>query len=89
MTPFQAIRATIYMLLARARAPIGARELIPAPLTARHQHSRAARSAGSPLPSAQMRRRRSDSPVHRTSSIQRIWRAITEWVAHRHTDANR
>jgi hypothetical protein len=89
MTPFQAIRATIDMLLAKARAPIGARALIPAPLDARHEHSRTERSAESPLRSAQMRRRRSDSPVHRTSSLQRIWRAITEWVAHRHADANR
>jgi hypothetical protein len=89
MTPFQAIRATIYMLLAKARAPIGTSELIPAPLVALHQHSRAERPAEHHLRSAPMGRRRSDSPVHRTSSLQRIWRAITAWVAPRHTDGNR
>jgi hypothetical protein len=45
MTPFQAIRATIDMLLARARQRIGTRELIPA--LARHQHDRAERSTES------------------------------------------
>lgn len=47
MTPFQAIKATIDMLLARARQPSGARELIPAPLVARHQRARAERSTES------------------------------------------
>ena len=47
MTAFQAIRATIDMLLARARQPIGSCELIPAPSVARHQHARAEHSTES------------------------------------------
>jgi hypothetical protein len=40
MTPFQALRATFDMLLARARQPIGACEPIPAPSMTRHQRAR-------------------------------------------------
>jgi hypothetical protein len=47
MTPFQAIRATFDMLLARARQPSGTRELIRAPLVVRHRHARAERSTES------------------------------------------
>ena len=47
MNPFQAIRATIDMLLARARQPSGAHEMIPAPLVVRHRHPRAERSTES------------------------------------------
>jgi hypothetical protein len=65
MTPFQAIRATIDMLLARARQPIGTRESTSAPLIARHQHSQAERSTESPARSAQRGRRWSDSPADR------------------------
>jgi hypothetical protein len=88
MTPFQAIRATIYMLLAKAREPIGDRELIPAPSGVRHQRSRAERSAQIHVRPAQMGRRQSDSPFHRTSSLQGIWSAVIEWVSGRHTGTN-
>jgi hypothetical protein len=65
MTPFQAIRATIDMLLARARQPIGTRESTPASLIPRRQHARAERSTESPARSVRMGRRWSDSPADR------------------------
>ena len=46
MTPFQAIKATFDMLLARARQPSDARESIPAPLIT-HQYTRAEPSTDS------------------------------------------
>ena len=39
MTPFQAIKATFYMLLAKAREPIQEREIAPAPAGVGHQPS--------------------------------------------------
>ena len=41
MTPFQAIKATFYMLLAKAREPIQERELAPAPAGAGRQRWKA------------------------------------------------
>jgi hypothetical protein len=89
MIPFQAIRATLFMLLARAREPIGAPELVPAPSTERHRHSKAERSADSHVRLGQMGRRRSDSPIHHTSSLHRLRGALTEWVMVRLTGAHR
>jgi hypothetical protein len=43
MTPFQAIKATFYILLAKAREPIEERDPAPAPAGARHQPSRETR----------------------------------------------
>ncbi len=85
MTPFQAIRATIYMLLARAREPIGDGESIPTPAGADQQRSKAKPAERGHLRQAQMGRRRSDSPFHRLSSFQLFCGAVTEWVTHRHT----
>jgi hypothetical protein len=78
MTPFQAIRATIYMLLAKARGPIPERELIRAPSRARHQRSRAERANGDHPLGPQPMRRKSDHP----SSFQRIWQTIIASVGH-------
>jgi len=82
MTPFQAIRATTYMLLAKAREPIQERELVPAPSRARQQRSPAAQSGQGHLQMTQTRRRKSDFPVqHDESFIQRTWKAVVAWVA--------
>ena len=89
MTPFHAIKATVDMLLARARQPIDTRELIPAPVIARRQHSRAEPSTESHARPVRRGRRWSDSPVHRPSSLRQFWKAITEWAARRHSDTNR
>ena len=89
MTPFQAIKASFYMLLAKAREPIEERELTPAPAGARHQPSGTTRSGKGQLKMAQTGRRRTDSPFHQDSVIQRSWKALVAWIAQPHTDANR
>jgi hypothetical protein len=47
MTPFQAIRASFYMLLAKAREPLQERELAPASPGATHRSSTTSRSSSS------------------------------------------
>jgi hypothetical protein len=81
MTPFQAIKATAYMLLAKAREPIGDSELIPVPSGVGGQRAKAERP--SHLLLAQKSRRRSDSPVQHASLPQRIWRALIAWFTSR------
>jgi hypothetical protein len=80
MTPFQAIKATIHMLLAKARGPIQERELAPVPSRARHQRSGATRSGRGHLQMTQTGGRESDSPVQHESFIQRVWKAVIAWV---------
>jgi hypothetical protein len=60
MTPFQAIKATFSMLLAKAREPIEKRELTPAPAGARHQPSGTHPGTGQ-LKMAQTGRRKTDA----------------------------
>jgi hypothetical protein len=76
MTPFQAIKATFYILLAKAREPIQERDLAPAPAGARHQRSRDTRPRKGRLKMTQTGRRRTDSPIQHQSFTQRIWTAV-------------
>ena len=64
MTPFQAIKATFYMLLAKAREPIQERDLAPAPAGVSHLPSGTTRPAESHLTMTQTGRRKNDSPLH-------------------------
>jgi len=89
MTPFQAIKATFYMLLAKAREPIEERELAPASSGARHRPATTARSGESHLKMAQTGRRKTDSPFHHDSMIQRSWKALVAWIAQPHTGTKR
>ena len=89
MTPFQAIKATFYMLLAKAREPIEERELAPVPSGARHQPSATTRPGDGQLRMTQTGRRKTDSPFQQDSVIARSWKALVAWIAQPHTDAKR
>lgn len=89
MTPFQAIKASFYMLLAKAREPIQERELAPASADATHRSSTAPRSSNSQVTMARTGRRKTDSPFQHDSIIRRIWKAIVAWIAQPHTDGKR
>jgi hypothetical protein len=89
MTPFQAIKATFYMLLAKAREPIEERELTPAPAGARHPSSGTTRPGKGQLKLAQTGRRKTDSPFQQDSVLQRSWKALIVWIAQPHTGAKR
>jgi hypothetical protein len=89
MTPFQAIKATFYMLLAKAREPIEDRELTPAPAGARHQPSGTTRPGNGQVKMAQTGRRKTDSPFQHDSVIERTWKALIAWIAQPHTGAKR
>ena len=80
MTPFQAIKATLYMLLAKAREPIQERELAPAPAGPRHRPSGTTRPAKGHLKMTQTGRRRTDSPFQRQSFSQRVRTALVKWA---------
>ena len=87
MTPFQAIKATFYMLLAKAREPIQDNALIPAPTGAPHRGSGAAHAGQRRLEMTQSRRRKADWPSQRPSFLERTWKTVVAWVAHRGTGA--
>jgi hypothetical protein len=87
MTPFQAIRVSFSMWLARAREPIQERELAPVATSARHQPSGSTRPGNGHLKMAQTGRRKTDSPFRHESFIQRIWKAIVAWTTAPHTGA--
>lgn len=84
MTPFQAIKATFYMLLAKAREPIQQRELAPVPTSTRHHRSGTTRPDKGQLKMAQTGRRKTDSPFQHDSIIQRSWKAMVAWIAQPH-----
>jgi hypothetical protein len=81
MTAFQAIKATFYMLLAKAREPIEQRELAPVSTGARHRPLGTAGPGKGQLKMTQMRRRKTDSPFQHESSMQRLWKAIIRRVS--------
>jgi len=85
MTPFQAIKATFYMLLAKAREPIQERALVPAPTGAPHQPSGTTRQGNGHLKVTQTGRRKTDSPSQHRSITQRIWTAVVTWVTRPNT----
>jgi hypothetical protein len=87
MTPFQAIKATFYMLLAKAREPIQERELAPAPMGSRRQPSGATRPVKGHLKMTQTGRRKTDSPFQHQSFTQRIWTAVAKWATRPNTGA--
>ena len=89
MTPFQAIKASFYMLLAKAREPIQERELAPASAGATHRSSATPRSSNSQLTMARTGRRKTDSPSQPDSIIQRSWKAIVAWIAQPHIGRKR
>ena len=89
MTPFQALKASFDMFLAKAREPIQERELAPAPASAAHRPSTTARSSNSQLKMTQTGRRKTDSPFQHDSIIQRSWKAIVAWLAQPHTGTKR
>ena len=89
MTPFQAIRATFYMLLAKAREPIEERELAPAPTGTPHRPSGTTRPGKPQLKMAQTGRRKTDSPFQHDSILRRSWKAILVWIAQSPTGAKR
>ncbi len=89
MTPFQAIRASCYMLLAKAREPIQERELAPASTGATHRSSTTPRSSNNQLKEARTGRRRTDSPFQHDSILERSWKAIVAWIAQPHTGGKR
>ena len=80
MTPFQAIKATFYMLLAKAREPIEERALAPAATGARRQPSGATRPGKGHLKMTQTGRRKTDSPFQHQSFTRRIWTAVVRWA---------
>jgi hypothetical protein len=79
MTPFQSLRATIDMLLARAREPVDERKLVPAPSRANTQRTRPARSRPGHLHAMPMRRRHTDWPPEHAPLLQRIWQTVKAW----------
>jgi hypothetical protein len=87
MTPFQAIKATFYMLLAKAREPIEERELAPASSGALHPPSGTVRSGHRPLKMTQTGRRKTDSLVRHQSFGERIWKAVVKWATRPNTGA--
>ena len=89
MTPFQAIKATFYMLLAKAREPIQERELAAAPTGRGNHPSGATHPRKGHLKMAQTGRRKTDSPFQHDSIIQRSWKAIVAWIAQPHVGAKR
>jgi len=89
MTPFQAIKATFFMLLAKAREPLEERELAPASSGAPHRPATAARAGESHLKMAQTGRRKTDAPFQHDSTIRRRWKALVAWLAQPHTGTKR
>ena len=83
MTPFQAIKATLYMLLAKAREPIQNDELIPVPTGAPQVGTGPEHARRRPLELTQPRRRKTDWPSQHPSFVERGWRAIVAWVSSR------
>ena len=81
MNPFQAIKASFYMLLAEAREPIQEPELAPASAGATRQSSTTPQSSNTQPTTARTGRRRTDSPFHHDSIIRRSWIAIVAWIA--------
>lgn len=89
MTPFQAIKATLYMLLAKAREPIQERELAPLSTGPRRHPAGTTHSRKGQLKMAQTGRRKTDSPFQHDSILQRSWKALVAWIAQPHTGAKR
>jgi hypothetical protein len=90
MTPFQAIKASFYMLLAKAREPIQERELARAPAGAAHRPSTTPQSSNSQLTTARTGRRKTDSPSFQHDSIiPRSWKALVAWIVQPHTGTKR
>ena len=92
MTPFQAIRASFFMLLAKAREPIEERELAPARAGMAHGPSTTRPSSNSRLTMAQTGRRKTDSPdspFHHESIMRRSWKAFVAWIAQPHIGTKR
>ena len=89
MTPFQAIKASFYMLLAKAREPIQERELAPASAGAAHRPSTTPQSSNSQLTTARTGRRKTDSPFQHGSVIRQSWKAIVAWIARPHAGRKR
>jgi hypothetical protein len=89
MIAYQAVKATLYMLLAKAREPIGASELVPATSPRRPQQSTGRPSAGAHVRLGQMGRRQTDSPLHRASPPRRLWDVLSAWVVGRVDGAQR
>jgi hypothetical protein len=84
MTPFQAIKATFYMLLAKAREPIQDRELAPVSTGPRHHRSGPTRPDNDQAETTQTLRRRTDLPLQHDSIIERSWKAMVAWIAQPH-----
>jgi hypothetical protein len=76
MTAFQSLMATIYMLLAKARAPIDSPQVVPAPSRTDAQRTRRELSKASHLRAMPMRRRRTDWPSEHAPLVQRIWQSV-------------
>lgn len=82
MTAFQSLMATVYMLLAKARAPIDDRKLVPAPSRPAAQRPRGELSRPSHLQVVPMRRRRTDWPSEHAPLARRIWQSVRAFGAH-------
>jgi hypothetical protein len=76
MTAFQSLMATVYMLLAKARAPIDDGKLVPAPSRPAAESPRRELSRPSHLQVVPMRRRRTDWPSERAPLARRIWQSV-------------
>ena len=81
MNPLQAIRATVYMLLARAREPIGEKDLIPAPSRGSRQRPDSGPSAREHPRRSPMTRRRTDLPSQHISALERLRNSVVGWAA--------